>query len=168
MALRNIRQEGDPILRKISKEIPEITPRILELAADMLETMHDAEGAGLAAPQVGVLRRLIIVDVGEGPIVMVNPTLISQVGEKVEVEGCLSIPGFAGTVKRPEKLVVRYLDLEGNSQDLEAEGFLAKAVCHEIDHLNGILFRDLVIEEVDLTATEDEDSDEYEEADEEE
>ena len=156
MALRTIRKEGDPILRKTSREIPEITPRIKELAQDMIETMHDAEGAGLAAPQVGVLRRMVVIDVGEGPLVMINPEIQHEEGETIEAEGCLSIPGFAGTVRRPRKLTVSYLNLEGENASLEAEDFFAKAVCHEIDHLNGILFRDLVVEEIDLTEVEDE------------
>lgn len=154
MALRNIRTEGDPILRKISKPIGTLTPRMHDLAKDLLETMEHAQGAGLAAPQVGVLRRMVAVMLEKGPEIMINPEIITAEGEKVEVEGCLSIPDFAGTVKRPEKVSVRYMNLQGEMVEGVAEDFFAKAVCHEIDHLNGILFRDLVIEEIDLNELE--------------
>lgn len=156
MALRTIRLEGDPILRKLSKPIAAITPRMRELAEDLLETMEHAEGAGLAAPQVGVLRRMVAVMLPDGPEIMINPEIVLEEGEIIEVEGCLSIPGFAGTVKRPEKVSVRYMKLDGEIIEREAEEFFAKAVCHEIDHLNGILFRDLVIEEVDLSGQDEE------------
>lgn len=166
MAIRTIRKEGDPILRKISRPIDTVNDRIRELAADMIETMQEAEGAGLAAPQVGVLRRLVIVDMGEGPVAMINPEILSEDGESIEPEGCLSIPGLLGTVKRPARLTVRFQTLEEQTKEMEAEGFFAKAVCHEIDHLNGILFRDLVIEELDpedLQAEEEEEAESTEE-----
>lgn len=159
MAYRTIREEGDPILRKISKPVKTITPRMRELAQDLLDTMEKAEGAGLAAPQVGVLRRMVTVAFPEGPEVLINPEIVSEEGETVEVEGCLSIPGFAGTVRRPETVRFRYLGLDGETKEKEASKFFAKAVCHEIDHLNGILFRDLVIEEVDLTEETEEEED---------
>lgn len=149
MAIRIVRQEGDPILRKISKPIKEITPRIQELATDLIDTMIDEEGAGLAAPQVGVLRRIVAVHFEEGPEVLINPEIISQEGAYVDVEGCLSIQGYCATVERPEKLTVRYQDVEGNTKEKDVEMFFAKAVCHEVDHLDGILFRDRAIEEVD-------------------
>lgn len=166
MAIRTIRKEGDPILRKISRPIDTINDRIRELAADMIETMQEAEGAGLAAPQVGVLRRLVIVDMGDGPVAMINPEILSEDGESIEPEGCLSIPGLLGTVKRPARLTVRFQTLEEETKEMEAEGFFAKAVCHEIDHLNGILFRDLVIEELDPEDLQAQEEDEAESAEE--
>lgn len=150
MALRQIRLDGDPILRKTSREIGEITDRIRILLDDMVETMNDANGIGLAAPQVGVLRRAIIVDVGEGPIKMINPKILDKEGSEVGVEGCLSVPNKSGTVERPESLRLEYLDEEGQKQNLEANGLLARVICHEIDHLNGILYTDKVIEYVEL------------------
>ncbi|MDI9501686.1 MAG: peptide deformylase [Tissierellia bacterium] len=165
MALRNIRKEGDPILRKISKPVGKITPRMKELAEDLLETMDAAEGAGLAAPQVGVLRRMVAVHLEDGPQILINPEIINEEGECTEIEGCLSIPGFAGTVKRPQKITVRYQTLEEETVETDAEDFFAKTVCHEVDHLNGILFRDLVVEEVDIEdIQETEDKEENEEA----
>jgi peptide deformylase len=149
MAIRNIREEGDEVLRKKSKEIDVINDRIIELANDMVETMHEAEGCGLAAPQVGILKRLIVVDVGDGPIELVNPRLVSQEGEKTEAEGCLSIPGVVGEVKRPYKVVVEALNLKGEEIVIEGEGILARALCHEIDHLDGILFIDKATKIVD-------------------
>lgn len=145
MALRNIREEHDPVLRKISKEVKEVTPRIRELIEDMLETMYEASGVGLAAPQVGVLKRVIIVDVEEeerDPHVFINPVITEAQGSCNGTEGCLSVPGVYGFVDRPEKIKVEYLDEEGQSRTLEAEGFFARAICHEVDHLNGILFID--------------------------
>lgn len=147
MATRTLRIEGDPLLRKTSRPVKEITPRILELLEDMVETMREANGVGLAAPQVGVLRRAIVIDVGEGPIKMINPELSDFEGEQIEVEGCLSVPDFNGTVSRPDKLKVTYMDTEGQIQTMEAEGLKARALCHEVDHLNGILFIDKYIEE---------------------
>jgi peptide deformylase len=149
MAIRNIREEGDEVLRKKSKEIDVINDRIIELANDMVETMHEAEGCGLAAPQVGILKRLIVVDVGDGPIELVNPRIVSQEGEKTEAEGCLSIPGVVGEVKRPYKVVVEALNLKGEEIVIEGEGILARALCHEIDHLDGILFIDKATKIVD-------------------
>lgn len=149
MAIRNIREEGDEVLRKKSKEIDVINDRIIELAKDMTETMHEAEGVGLAAPQVGILKRLIVVDVGDGPIELVNPRIMSQEGEKTEAEGCLSIPGVVGEVKRPYKVVVEALNLKGEEIVIEGEGILARVMCHEIDHLDGILFIDKATKIVD-------------------
>ena len=149
MALLNIRTDEDPILRKISKEIKEVNDKTLILIEDMIETMKDAKGIGLAAPQIGKLRRLIIVDFQdeEGPIAMVNPEIIEKDGSVIDIEGCLSIPGFRGSVKRPEKIKVKYLNKDGEETILEKEGYDARIVCHEVDHLNGILFKDKYIDE---------------------
>jgi len=143
MALRNIRTEEDPILRKKSRDIISINDKIKQLAEDMIETMHDANGVGLAAPQVGVLKKIVVVDIGEGPIVLINPEIIEQSGEQVGVEGCLSIPGRAGEVKRPNYVKVKALNLDGEEIIVEGREFLARAMCHEIDHLNGILYIDI-------------------------
>jgi len=151
MAIRNIRIEGDPILRKISKPVPKITDRVKILLDDMGETMYAADGVGLAAPQVGILKRVIVVDPRDeetGLVKLINPEIIEADGEQVGVEGCLSIPEFNGTVKRPEHVKVKYLDEEGNEKIWDAHGFPAVILSHEIDHLDGILFRDKYIDEV--------------------
>ena len=140
MALRQIRTLGDPVLEKKCREVKEMTPRLKELVDDMLETMYQAEGVGLAAPQVGVLRRIVVIDVGEGPIVMVNPQIVEQSGEQCGQEGCLSVPGQAGEVTRPNYVKAQALDV--NMQPFEVEGteLLARAICHELDHLEGIMY----------------------------
>lgn len=151
MAIRNIRQEGDPLLRKKSKVVPEVTDRIKVLLDDMAETMYQADGVGLAAPQVGILKRVIVVDPHDettGLVKLVNPEVIEADGEQVGVEGCLSIPNFNATVKRPEHVKVKYIDENGNEKIWDAHGFPAVILSHEIDHLDGILFRDKSIEEV--------------------
>ncbi|RBP39177.1 peptide deformylase [Garciella nitratireducens] len=145
MAIRNIRQEGDPILRKKCRKIERINERIRILAKDMLDTMYEAEGVGLAAPQVGILKRLIVIDVGEGPITLVNPEVVSEEGEQEDLEGCLSIPGRSEIVIRPKRVIVKGLDLEENQIEVKGEDFLARALCHEIDHLEGILYIDKAI-----------------------
>lgn len=160
MALRKIRLEGDPILRKKSRPVDEINDRIKILLDDMVETMDDADGVGLAAPQVGVLRRVIVIDIGEGPIKIINPEFIEEEGSFIDIEGCLSVPNKAGKVERPERVKIKYLNEDGEEIVLEGTGLLAKAICHEIDHLDGILYTDKVIEYVDLTARDDEDEDE--------
>lgn len=147
MALRNIRVEGDEILRKRSREISEINDRILTLIEDMKDTMYHAEGVGLAAPQIGILKRIVVIDVGSGPIVLINPEIVNIQGSQIDLEGCLSIPGVQGKVERPEKVTVKALNENGEMFELEGEGLLARAFCHEIDHLNGTLFIDKVIEE---------------------
>lgn len=161
MALRQIREEQDPVLRKISKEVKDITPRIRQLVEDMAETMYHANGVGLAAPQVGILKRVILVDVGaETPDlhVFINPVITAMTGSCNGMEGCLSVPGLFGTVDRPQRITLEYLDLDGETKTLEAEDFFARAICHEVDHLNGILFIDkpefeeLVEEEADEEA----------------
>ncbi len=150
MALRNVLtvEADDNSLRKKSREITEIDDKIKTLAQDMLETLYEKNGVGLAAPQVGVLKRMIIVDIGDGPITLINPVIVYQKGSQKEMEGCLSVPGVWGIVERPEKVIVRGTTLDGNAEEIEAEGLLAIAFCHEIDHLNGTLYTDKVIEYV--------------------
>ena len=151
MAIRNIRIEGDPILRKVSKEVPEVTDRIKVLLDDMGETMYSADGVGLAAPQVGILKRIIVVDPRDeetGLVKLINPEIIESDGEQVGIEGCLSIPNFNATVKRPEHVKVKYLDENGEEKIWDAHGFPAVILSHEIDHLNGVLFRDKYIDEI--------------------
>jgi len=146
MALRNIMNyKTDGILRKRARLVESINGRMLILLEDMAETMYHADGAGLAAPQVGILRRLVVINVGTGLIKLINPVITEADGEQQELEGCLSIPGIYGRVKRPEKVLVKALDENGKPFDLEGTGLLARALCHEIDHLGGILFIDKVI-----------------------
>ena len=140
MALRTIRLEGDPVLNKVCKEVKEITPKIQTLIDDMLETMYDANGVGLAAPQVGILRRIVVIDVGEGPIVMINPTIIETSGEQTGDEGCLSLPGKAGEVTRPNYVKARFFDENMDEYEIEGEELLARAICHELEHLDGHLY----------------------------
>lgn len=141
MAIRNIRIMGDPILEKICKEVKEVTPRIKELIDDMLETMYDANGVGLAAPQVGILKRIVVVDVtGEDPIVLINPRILETSGEQTGGEGCLSLPGKSGTVTRPHYVKVKAYDREMKPFEIEGTELLARAFCHEIDHLDGHMY----------------------------
>ena len=140
MALREIRVQGDAVLTKVCKEIKEVTPRIQDLIDDMIETMYEANGVGLAAPQVGILKRIVVIDVGEGPIVMINPTIIAQDGEQTGDEGCLSVPGKAGIVTRPNYVKARFFDENMNECEVEGEELLARAICHELDHLDGHLY----------------------------
>lgn len=148
MATRRILREGDETLRKISRPVKEIDKHTKQLLDDMAETMYAAEGVGLAAPQVGVLRRVVVIDVGEGLLEMVNPEIIATEGSMVNAEGCLSIPGRRCTVERPQKVKVRYLNRKNKQCEIEGEGLLAMALCHEIDHLDGILYIDKMIEDV--------------------
>ncbi len=146
MAKLNIVKVGDDILRKVCRPVEKITPRTLRLLDDMLETMRDADGCGLAAPQVGILRRIAIVEVEEGkPIELINPKIIAYAGEQQEQEGCLSIPGKWGVTSRPEHVTVRATDRNGKTFDVSGSGLLARALCHELDHLDGKLFTDVVI-----------------------
>ncbi len=147
MAIRQLRFAGDPVLRKRSREVENINDRIKILLEDMVETMYENNGVGLAAPQVGILRRVIVVDVGDGPIKLINPEIIEKKGESLDAEGCLSVPNEFGNVLRPEYVKVEYLNEEGEKKLIEGEGLLARALCHEIDHLNGILFTDKVVGE---------------------
>ena len=148
MALRNIRLFGDPILRKECKPIKAVTQRIRTLAEDMLETMYDADGVGLAGPQIGVIKQILVIDIGEGPIVMLNPVIVESSGEQIDSEGCLSNPGKAAQVRRPNYVKVEYDDLDMVHKVLEGEELLARAICHEVDHLHGIIYTDLAEGEV--------------------
>lgn len=140
MAIRNIREMGDEVLLKKSRTVEKMTPKIKELIEDMKDTMYEAMGVGLAAPQVGILKRVVVIDVGEGPLVFINPKIKEADGEQVGDEGCLSVPGKVGQVKRPNHVVVEALDEDMNAFTLEGEGLLARAICHECDHLEGILY----------------------------
>ena len=159
MALREIRTDEDPILRKQSKEITVINDRIKILLGDMEETMIAANGVGLAAPQIGVLRRVVTIDVGEGVMKIINPEILEVKGEVIDIEGCLSILGKSGTVKRPQWVKLKYLNEHGEEIILEGTDLLARAICHEVDHLNGILYTDKVIE----YCTDEEDDEDFEE-----
>lgn len=141
MAIRKIREMGDPVLTKRCKEVTEITPRIQELIDDMFETLYEANGVGLAAPQVGILKRIVVIDVtGEDPILMINPKIIETSGEQEGYEGCLSVPGKSGNVTRPN--YVKAVAYDENMEPFEIEGteLLARAICHELDHLDGHLY----------------------------
>ena len=143
MALRNIVEKGDPILRKKSREVSEVTDRIRILMEDMVETMHHGEGVGLAGPQVGVMRRLFVAEPAPGEVYyMINPEMIEQEGLVEDTEGCLSVPGYYGIVERPQKIRMRAMDLDGNINEYEFEDFAARVMCHEYDHLEGILYTD--------------------------
>ncbi|MEQ2370131.1 peptide deformylase [Blautia sp. CLA-JM-H16] len=144
MALRTIRVQGDPVLTKKSRPVEEMTPKISELITDMLDTMYDAMGVGLAAPQVGILKRIVVIDVGEGPIVLINPEILETSGEQTGDEGCLSVPGMAGQVTRPNYVKVKALDINMEEVIYEGEELLARAFCHEIDHLDGKMYTELV------------------------
>lgn len=143
MALREIRVMGDEVLNKTCKEVTKMTLRTRILIKDMLDTMYDAQGVGLAAPQVGILKRIVVVDIGEGPVVMINPEIVETSGEQTGDEGCLSVPGKAGTVTRPQYVKVKGLNQEMEPVVWEAEDLLARAFCHEIDHLDGHLYVEL-------------------------
>ncbi len=150
MAILNILTEEDPTLRRTSRKVDEITPRIITLLDDMKDTLHKANGCGLAAPQVGVLRRVVLVEVEEGKLIeLINPEIIKASGKQNEIEGCLSLPHKWGVTDRPMKVTVKALDRNGKPFTVTGEGLLARAFCHEIDHLDGKLFTDNVIEMVD-------------------
>ncbi len=147
MAIRNIREDGDEVLRKVCKPVEVMTERLSTLIDDMFETMYEANGVGLAAPQVGVLRRIVVIDVmDDNPLVLVNPEIIESDGEQIGPEGCLSLPGLQGDVARPEHVVCKALDRDMKEITVEGEGLLARAICHELDHLDGILYKDLAID----------------------
>ena len=157
MALRTIRVQGDSVLTKKSRPVDKMTPRIGELITDMLDTMYDAMGVGLAAPQVGILKRIVVIDVGEGPIVLINPEILETSGEQTGDEGCLSVPGMAGQVTRPNYVKVKALDVNMNEQIYEGEGLLSRAFCHEIDHLDGKMYTELVEGELHKVTYDEED-----------
>lgn len=143
MAIRNIREIGDSVLTKVSREVKEVDKRLLVLIDDMLDTLYHAEGVGLAAPQIGVLKRVVVIDVseeGNDPIILINPEIITTDGCQVGDEGCLSVPGKVGTVERPNYVKVKAYDKDMKEFTIEGTELLARALCHEIDHLNGILY----------------------------
>ena len=140
MAIRRIREKGDDVLYKICKEVTKMTDRTQELIDDMLDTMYEANGVGLAAPQVGILKRIVVIDVGEGPIVMINPEILETSGEQTGSEGCLSVPGKAGDVTRPNYVKARAFNEDMEEFIIEGEELLARAICHELDHLDGHLY----------------------------
>lgn len=151
MAIRNIREVGDKVLTKVSKEIREVDKKLLVLIEDMLDTMYEAGGVGLAAPQVGVLKRLIIIDVseeGDDPIILINPEILEMDGEQTGDEGCLSVPGKVGTVTRPNYVKVKAYNKNMEEIIVEGTELKARALCHEIDHLNGVLFVEKAIGEL--------------------
>ena len=146
MAIRNIRKEGDEILRVKCKTVREINDGIRRLIEDMFETMYATDGVGLAAPQIGIVRQIVVIDDRNGGIfTLINPKITKEEGEQESCEGCLSLPGYRGTVKRPQKVTVEALDADGNAITIEAEDFLAVIMCHEIDHRSGILYKDKAI-----------------------
>lgn len=149
MAIRNIRKDGDEVLRKICKEVDVINNKTLVLLKDMADTLARADGVGLAAPQVGILKRIVVIDVGEGLLELINPVILSQSGEQTYIEGCLSVPGIWGEMLRPAKVTVEALNPKGEKIKIEGEGLLAIALCHELDHLDGILFKDKAIRILD-------------------
>lgn len=164
MALREIRVQGDPILEKECRPLEKMTPRMETLIMDMLETMENADGVGLAAPQVGVLRQIAVINVdGENSYVFINPEITEQEGEQTGDEGCLSVPGKVGTVTRPEKVKVHALDIHMEPFELEAEGLLARACCHEFDHLKGVIYTSKVTGPLRTVTYESEEEDEEEE-----
>ena len=151
MAIRNIREIGDDVLTKVSKEVTEVDKKLLTLIDDMLDTLYDANGVGLAAPQVGVLKRVVVIDVseeGNKPIVLINPVILETEGQQIGEEGCLSVPGKIGTVMRPNYVKVKACDVNMKEFVIEGTELLARALCHEIDHLNGELYVDKTMGEL--------------------
>lgn len=144
MALRTIRTEGDAVLSKISRPVKEMTPKIECLIDDMLDTMYEAMGVGLAAPQIGILKQIVVIDVGDGPYILINPEIVETSGEQTGEEGCLSVPGMAGKVTRPNYVKVKALNERMEEVEYEGTELLARAFCHEIDHLKGKLYTELV------------------------
>lgn len=144
MALRTIRMQGDPVLNKACREIKEVTPKISTLISDMLETMYDANGVGLAAPQVGILKRVVTIDIGDGPLVMINPRILFSEGTQTAGEGCLSLPGKAGQVTRPNHIIAHAFNEDMEEIEIEATELLARAICHEVDHLDGHMYTEFV------------------------
>ena len=165
MALRNIREIGDPVLNKICKPVKEMTPRTKELIEDMFDTLYESNGVGLAAPQVGILKRIFVTDdTGDNPLVFINPEILMSSGEQTGYEGCLSVPGKTGTVTRPQYVKVGAYDADMNYFELEATDLLARCICHESDHLDGHLYVEKVEGELyDTESPDDEDEDGEEE-----
>ena len=157
MATRKIRIDGDSVLRKKCKPVTEMTPRLSQLIDDMFDTMYEANGVGLAAPQVGIVKRIVVIDIGEGPIILINPEILETSGEQTGDEGCLSVPGMAGQVTRPNYVKVKAMDEDMNEVIYEGTELLARAFCHEIDHLDGKMYTDLVEGELHRTSYDEED-----------
>lgn len=149
MAIRSIVKVGDPVLSKKCRAVDKIDDRIITLLDDMIDTLYDSGGVGLAAPQVGVLKRITVIDIGDGLIELINPEIVSQEGVQNDLEGCLSLPGKWGYVERPNKVTVRGMDRNGDLYEYTGEGLLARAFCHELEHLDGILFSSHVTEFVE-------------------
>ena len=160
MAVREIRVQGEEVLTKVCKEVKALTSRNLVLIEDMLDTMYEAMGVGLAAPQVGILKRIVVIDIGEGPIVLINPEILETSGEQTGDEGCLSVPGLAGQVTRPNYVKVRALDENMEEVIYEGEGLLARAFCHELEHLDGHLYVEKVEGELHEPVYEEEEDEE--------
>ena len=156
MAIREVRIMGDDILEKQCKPVTKMTMRTKILIEDMLDTMYEKYGVGLAAPQVGVLKQIVVIDVGDGPFVLINPQITKTEGSQTGDEGCLSVPGKAGIVTRPNEVTVRFTGEDGNTYDLEGTELLARAICHECDHLDGKLYVDLVEGELHDTVMDEE------------
>ena len=156
MGIRQVREIGDEVLEKQCKTVTKMTLRTRILIEDMLDTMYEAMGVGLAAPQVGILKRIVVIDVGEGPLVLINPEILETSGEQTGEEGCLSVPGKSGVVTRPDHVKVKALNEDMEEIELEGEGLLARAFCHEIDHLSGKLYVDMVEGELHDTTYEEE------------
>ena len=144
MAIREIRTMGDDVLTKVCKEVTAMTPRTQVLIEDMIDTMYESDGVGLAAPQIGILKRIVVIDVGDGPIVMINPEILEKSGSQTGHEGCLSVPGKSGVVTRPNYVKAKAFDIDMNEYIVEGEELMARAICHELDHLDGGLYIDLV------------------------
>ena len=160
MAIRNIRilgEEGDDVLKKAAKEVKEVTPRIKELIADMFDTMHDAFGVGLAAPQVGVRKKVVVIEIEEVPYVLINPVILEVSGEQTGPEGCLSVPGKTGTVTRPNYVKVKAFNEDMEEYIIEGTELLARCLCHEIDHLDGIMYVDKIEGELEEDEFEEDD-----------
>ena len=155
MALSKIRTEGDPVLTKVSRPVTEMTPKLRTLIFDMLDTMYEEMGVGLAAPQVGILKRVVTIDVGDGPMVLINPEILETSGEQTGDEGCLSVPGMAGQVTRPNYVKVKALNENMEEVVYEGTELLARAFCHEIDHLDGKMYTELVEGELHRTVYDD-------------
>ena len=149
MAIRTIVKVGDPVLSKKCRAVENIDERIITLLDDMIDTLYDSGGVGLAAPQVGILKRIAVIDIGDGLIELINPEIVAEEGTQNDLEGCLSLPGKWGYVERPKKVTVRAMDRTGDMYEYEGEGLLARAFCHELEHLDGILFSSHVSEFVE-------------------
>ena len=165
MALRIIRilgEDGDEVLKKAAKEVKELTPRIKELIQDMFDTMHDAFGVGLAAPQVGVRKKIVVIEVDEIPYVLINPVILEKSGEQTGPEGCLSVPGKTGTVTRPNYVKVKAFNEDMEEYIIEGTELLARCLCHEIDHLDGIMYVDKIEGELEEDEDDEDDEDDYE------